>query len=287
MVRQAHHPERSRGILNFQFSKIIILINRVIYYFRIWWIMSKNSFLMVLTQKKVFMVFLLGKVLRFVFFFSFLFFLVKGVNGLAGYNTNQVIFFFLTFMLVDVTAQFLFREVYRFRPLVVTGDLDLLLVKPTSTLFRVLMGGADVIDFITIPPLYFIVYYYGRLLNPSVTAVVYYLILLSVSLLIATALHIIVLSFGVITLEVDHLVMIYRDLTTMGRFPVDIYKEPARSLLTYLIPVGIIMTVPAKALMGLISLKAVVIIIFSALLFFYLSLRFWKFALTRYSSASS
>ena len=55
-------------------------------------------------------------------------------------------------MLIDVISQFLFREVYRFRPLVVSGEFDLVLVKPVSSLFRSLAGGADVIDLITIPP---------------------------------------------------------------------------------------------------------------------------------------
>jgi len=40
-------------------------------------------------------------------------------------------------------AQLLFRDVYRFRPKVVSGDFDLILVKPINPLFRVLLGGAD------------------------------------------------------------------------------------------------------------------------------------------------
>jgi ABC-2 type transport system permease protein len=279
------------SISNFQFpikvTSLRKIPKRLPYYFRIWVHMSKNSFLMVLNQKSVLLVFLAGKVLRFMFFVAFLFFLVKGSENLAGYNSTQAIFFFLTFMVVDTTAQFLFREVYKFRSLVVSGDFDLVLVKPVNSLFRVLMGGADVIDLITLPPLFLGVIYVGSLLSPTVFQIFLYLILILTGILISTAFHIIVISFGIITLEVDHTIMIYRDVTNMGRFPVDIYKEPLKSVLTFFIPVAIMMSLPAKALMGLAGLGAVFLAIVISFVFMFVSLRFWNFALKKYSSASS
>lgn len=149
------------------------------------------------------------------------------------------------------------------------------------------MGGADVIDLITIPPLYFAVIYVGHLLSPTPFQVFLYIILILAGLLIATAFHIIVMSLGIITFEVDHTIMIYRDVTNMGRFPTDIYKEPLKSALTYLIPVAIMMSLPAKALMGLASSISVFIALLLAFLFMFSSLRFWNFALKKYSSASS
>jgi hypothetical protein len=103
---------------------------RLMYYFRIWMMMSRNAFLVVLSQKKVLMLFLTGKVIRFIFFTTFIYFLVKGTKTLAGFNVHQVIFFYLTFNLIEVISQFLYREVYRFRHLLVSGDLDLILTKP-------------------------------------------------------------------------------------------------------------------------------------------------------------
>jgi ABC-2 type transport system permease protein len=199
----------------------------------------------------------------------------------------QTIFFFLTFNLIDVFAQFLFREVYRFRPLVVSGSFDLVLSKPISPLFRSLMGGADILDLITIPPLIYGIIYIGLALSPTLLHTAFYLLLIINGFLIATAFHIAVLSLGIITLEIDHTIMIFRDLTSLGRFPVDIYKEPLRGVITYLIPVGIMVTLPAKALMGLVSpagvLGSLILGFFSVII----ALKFWNFALTKYSSASS
>lgn len=249
--------------------------------------MSRNSFLAVFNQRAALLIFLIGKLLRFFFFFAFIILLLKGTKSLAGYNLNQTLLFFLTFNLIDTLSQFLFREVYRFRPLVVSGGFDLVLSKPVNALFRSLMGGADVIDLITIIPLSIATFYIAYLLNPSALQSIYYLALLINGLVIASAFHIFVLGMGIVTLEIDHTIMIYRDLTALGRFPIDIYKEPLRGIITFLIPIGIMLAFPAKAIMGLITPAGVIwSIVFGGLLLS-LSFKFWKFALKKYTSASS
>lgn len=249
--------------------------------------MSVNSFSVVLGQKYALIVFLIGKIVRFVFYFLFIFYLLKGTGTLAGYSVNQVIFFFLIFNVIDVVTQFLFRQVYSFRPMIVKGDFDLVLVKPINALFRVLMGGADLIDLITIPPLIVLVIVYIIRLHPSFSSFAIFFVLLINSFVIATAFYIAILALAIITLEIDHAVMIYRDITNLGKVPVDVYKAPLKQFLTYIIPVGVMMTVPGKALMGLTSLWGVIASLLVGGLFMFLALRFWKFALTKYTSASS
>jgi len=262
-------------------------MQRFIYYLRVWWLMSKNSFLMVLAQRLGMVIFLMGKLLRFGFFIFFLIFLVKGTGTLAGYSLNQTVFFFLTFNLIDVLAQFLFREVYRFRPQVVSGSFDLILTKPVNALFRSLMGGVDFIDFITIPPLLVAIYWVGKALDPSSFQVMLYILLLANALIIATAFHIAVISLGIITLEIDHAIMIYRDLVALGRFPIDIYREPLRGVLTYFVPVAIMISLPSKALMGIATPTGVLTSFIIGAVALFAALRFWNFALKYYTSASS
>lgn len=249
--------------------------------------MSRNSFSMVLSQKTAIAFFLTGKIIRFVFFLGFLYILLQGSKSLAGYSINQTIFFFLGFNLVDIISQFLFREAYKFRSKVVSGDFDLIMVKPVNALFTVLMGGADIMDLITLPPLIYAVCYMGSLLHPSLLSVVLFLLLLVNALLISTSFYIAIMALGIITLEIDNTIMLYRDLTSLGRFPIDIIKQPAQGILTYLIPVGIMMTFPAKALMGFMSYQGVLISFAVGFIAIFLSLKFWNFALTKYTSASS
>jgi ABC-2 type transport system permease protein len=86
---------------------------------------------------------------------------------------------------------------------------------------------------------------------------------------------------------VDHIIWIYRDLSSMARMPIDIYAEAIRALLTYVVPVALIFTFPAQGILGLVQSRTVAVILGASLLIYWLSLRLWNFALTRYSSASS
>lgn len=233
-------------------------------------------------------IFLIGKFLRFSVFTIFIVVLVQNTKALAGYGLDQVIFFFLTFNLIDILAQLMFREVYRFRQAVVMGNFDFYLVKPINPLFRALMGGPDLIDFVTLIPLIgAIIYFMNGLQITEPGRILIYLILVGVSLIIALSFHILVLSLAIITTEIDHAIMMYRDVVGMGRFPVDIYKEPLRGFLTFVIPVGLMMTFPAKAILGLLSPYLIIYAVIFALLMFYLSLKIWNWSLKQYSSASS
>lgn len=249
---------------------------------------SKYAFETVLRTPLIFLLFFASKLIRLGLFIMFLSFLFRGTYGLLGYDRDQVIFFFLTFSLIDTTAQLLFREVYRFRSLVVSGNLDMVLIKPFNPLLRVLLGGPDPIDlamWIVISGL--TIWFANYYLHPSAHLWISYIGLVLISLIIATCFHIFVLGLGVITTSVDHLIMIYRDLTSLLRIPVDLYIEPLRFLLTFIIPLGIMFTFPAQALMGLLSTKLITISLIFTICYLFLALKFWNFSLRHYQSASS
>lgn len=257
-------------------------------YFYLWSRLSINSFLVALASRFSALLFLVGKILRFGFFIIFLVALFSHTQLIANYNLTQAIMFFLTFNLIDTATQLFFREVYRFRQLVVSGDFDLVLVKPMNPLFRALAGGADPLDLLMlIPYIAAIIITTTRLGNISLTGVLLYLLLILNGFLIATGFHILVLALAVVTTEIDHAIMIYRDLTSMGRVPVDVYREPLRSIITFVIPVGIMMTFPVKALLGLVTPVFVLTSFIIGTVFLLISVRVWRYALSFYSSASS
>lgn len=262
-------------------------MKRIAYYLKIWWHMNLRNLLPIFANNYTFIVFLIGKIFRFGLFTTFLFFLLKGTNTLVGYSWEQTFIFFLTFNLIDVVSQFLFRGVYKFRSELISGSFDHTLVKPLNPLFKSLLGGADPIDLLTIPPLIVLIWIYGNNILANLVDVLYYVLLVLNGIIIATSFHIVILAFGLITLEVDNMILIYRDLTSLGRFPVDIYKEPVKSLITYFLPVGIMITLPAKALFGIISFGGVFSSLIFGISFLYISNQFWKFALKKYTSASS
>lgn len=257
-------------------------------YIKLWWLMtsmvSQNAF----ASRFGAIVFIFGKILRFTFFLFFLLVILSRTNSIAGYNVWQVIFFYTTFNLVDSLAQFFLREVYRFRSYVISGDFDHILTKPISTLFRILFGGSDALDIpMLLISIILLIFSIDKIGNITPLGVFLYLGLLINGFLIALSFHILVISVGILTAEVDNALWLYRDLTSMGRLPVDIYKDPIKFAITFVIPVGIMMTFPARALFGILSFKLVFLSYAVGLILLYLSLRLWNASLKYYTSASS
>jgi len=256
---------------------------------KIWLMYTLNALQSDLLTTWAGVLFIIGKIVRFLLFFVFLFAILSAAKTLAGYNREQVIFFFLVFMLVDAMVQFLFRGVYHFRSLVVSGDYDLDLLKPLPSFFRPIFGHTDLADFVTLIPLwvYFLWFVFTNHLFTGIGDLILFFLLLFNSLILAFAFHLFICAICVLTTEIDHLVWVYRDLTSMARFPTDIYQKAIQGILTFTIPVVILITVPAKALLGLLSWPWIALAFGISGLFLWGSLKFWRYALSKYSSASS
>lgn len=252
--------------------------------FRIFWLLSTFSAKTAFQHQVGLISFIAGKIMRFIFYFLFIFFLVSKTKILAGYSLQQTIIFFLTFNFIDTMAQLLFREVYRFRPLIVNGEFDTILVKPYHPFIRVLVGGIDIMDAITlIPYLGFLIYFVFQTHIQLVNIFLYSGFLLN-ALFLAAGFHILILAIGILTTEVDNLMWIYRDFTKMLSLPIDIYKEPFRSFLMFAVPIGIMMAVPVKVLFGVLTPNMFIISIIISVVFFSLSLFLWNISLKKYQS---
>ena len=105
--------------------------------------------------------------------------------------------------------------------------------------------------------------------------------------MIATAFHILVAATAIFTTEVDGIIWLYRDLSGLARFPVSMYIEPLKLALFFLVPVGMMVTIPAEVLINVQPTYSIAVALAIGTGFFAFSLYFWKFALRHYSSASS
>ena len=265
------------------------MVPMVVRLIKIWLMVSSRATQAQLLTNWSGLLFTLGKIARFLLFYVFLFTVLSSAQILAGYKREQVIFFFLVFNIVDITIQSFYRGVYHFRPLVVSGDYDLELLKPLPSFFRPIFGWADVLDAITLVPLwgYFLWFIFNQQLFAGFGDLILFFVLLINALVLAFAFHLFVCAVCVLTTEIDHLVWVYRDLTNMARFPTDIYQKGIQYVLTFTIPVVILITVPAKALLGLLSWQWIALAFIISGVFLWGSLKFWRYALRQYSSASS
>lgn len=251
----------------------------------IFWLFALFSLKVTFRHPAGVVLFTLGKIIRFAMFFLFVLIMVYSTKVLVGYTPEQTIIFYLTYNIIDSIAQLMFREVYRFRQLVISGEFDTVLVKPYHPFLKILVGGIDILDaIISILYIGIAIYFIIHLPTFSITHLFLYIALIINALIIATSFHIGVLALGILTTEVDHAIMIYRDMTRLGTFPIDIYKQPIRFIFTFVIPIGIMISIPVKSLLNLLSIQLYIISFAFSLVTLFASLKLWDYALKKYQS---
>jgi ABC-2 type transport system permease protein len=80
---------------------------------------------------------------------------------------------------------------------------------------------------------------------------------------------------------------LFEGIYQTGRWPIGIYPVWLRYSMTYLVPIGFAITVPAQALTGRLGWATVVVLIGFAVALATFTRWFWRFGLTRYSGASA
>jgi ABC-2 type transport system permease protein len=232
--------------------------------------------------------FLLGKMIRLLFFFAFMAAVFNHVETVAGYSLVETALFFMTFNLVDMTAQILFRAVYGARRTVNEGDFDFYLVQPCSPLFRMTCSTVDFLDIVTIIPVIFMTgAVFARLPPMPWERYAAYFFLLANGVALIYAIHVLVAALAVRTQELESAIWIYRDVMFMGKFPVDVYAPAVRWALTLGIPIAVMTTFPAKALLGRLSQSWMVYAFGLTAAALPLSYLFWKDSVAQYTSSSS
>ncbi len=262
-------------------------MKRLAIYWHIWHTIAAYTLQETFLNRWTNLLFFTGKGIRYGMSLFFLFLLQKNLNGFAGYSSDQVIVFFLTYQFMDTLAQVFFRGVYLFSWQVRSGELDFYLSKPLNPLFRILTGKPDMIDAcFLLPSTAISLWILSRLhLHITPASIAIYCALLLNSFLIAMAFHIFVICLGVLTTEVDNAIMLYRDTTALSRFPIDMYREPLRTVLYFVFPIGLMNTIPAQILMNTQPSYTILTTCVIGITFFLFSLLAWKESIKRYTSA--
>lgn len=259
-------------------------------YLRVWQQLIRLSFSSYLSNRIDSLSYFVGKVVRLGFFLILIKAIFNHTRDLAGYNEAEITIFMLTYYLIDVLGQALFRSAYLFYQDIRTGNFDFLLSRPVSPLFVSLTRMADILDAIFLLPIIGLIAYYlaGVLpvgIEPS--NILLYCALIAVSMIIVVGIHILSVSISARTAEGENFIWLYRESMSLGRLPAEIFPPFLQFVFTYAMPVIMVISWPVKALLGKLAWPSLLVFLTYAGLFFGLSLLFWQNSLKKYSSASS
>src|SRR5262249_22502335 len=122
---------------------------------------------------------------------------------------------------------------------------------------------------------------------PSLGSIALAAVLLAVSIAVLYTLWILVVSASFWVVRLDNLSYFLNSLFDFGRWPVSIFKGIYRLFFTLVIPLALMTTYPAEALLGRLSSSTAVMALLGAVAFTAFGRVVWTRALGRYTSASS
>jgi ABC-2 type transport system permease protein len=223
-------------------------------------------------------------------FFSIIF---GNVNRIGDWTKWEVVLLIGTHqMIAQLFQAFFFVNVANIPELVRTGKLDSLLVLPVDSQFAVstkqfgldsvvnaALGGAVVC---------FSLSKLGVVPNPM--AILLYIVALGFGIAVhySIMLSLAAVSFWIV--RAQGLVYGYFNFLNIARYPDTIFPWLFRLIFGWIIPVVIIANIPARLLinsLGLHPVRLMAQLVIASTIIFCLSRAFWRFALRRYSSASS
>ncbi len=259
------------------------------FYLRIIWTNFWLSFKEGFTNPLSALLFISGKLLRFVFFLLFFFFIFKKVKLIAGYTFNDLLFYYLVFVLVDSISQFLGRGAYFFDSLVINGNLDKTFLYPVNDIFINLFSYLDPLDLITIPFFltYFLYFIHHSYYWPSLSRLLAFSLSFLLSIAATLAIYLLSMALGLTTPLTGELLWIWRNTSKLGRLPVNIYPRFISYLLFSLLPVGIIINGPVLIWQARIGWWEWFLFTIFEVSFILIAISSWYQALKHYQSASS
>lgn len=258
-------------------------------YFRIWKRFTLIAFSNTLSSSIDATGFFLGKIIRYAFFVVMIYSLFHFSNSLGGYGKYGVLFIFSTFHVVDISTQIFFRGLYDLPEQVQKGNIDFALVKPMNPLFFALFRYADILDILFMIPILGVLIFSITKMNitPTFENVSLYVVLLFFGILISTAFHILAAAFTLFFSENRGIIWLYRETTTFPRFPQEIFNGIVSTIFTYVIPVFIMFSYPARVFLGTLTPQRTALAIIYSIIFFSFSIFLWKLSLKKYTSPSS
>lgn len=266
------------------------MFNKLKSYQRVWFKLTVQQFQSQISNARTAAIlFIFAKLFRLGTAFLMVYLVVGRAKLITGYNLEQAILILAIFNFGSTLVQLFMRGIYMFRQKVIDGTFDFYLINPLSELFYGLFSFTDPMDLLLIIPYGGIVFWAWQNTAYPITlvAILLLIIALTIVFVMAIAWHIFIMSIGVRYLEVDNTIMLYRDVERLAAFPVVIYGKIGSGILTYLLPFGLMATLPANYIFGLFNPINLVFFAVLALIQLKLALWYWKLSLRTYSSTSS
>ncbi len=217
-------------------------------------------------------------------------------NSVAGWTAPEMFVLFGTYTIMRGISNVLFYKNLSQIPLYIRkGTMDWILTKPVNSQFYVSLRYLEFEDIGASVGGSFVIAYGLANLHlahpPTAPTIFAFVVMLAASTTLFYSLTMLLMTLAFWLVRLDNLMVLSDTVFQIARTPIDIFGAfgpVPRFVLTYIIPLGIIATLPVKVLTGHFApLAGAAVSIIVAGVFFCATIVFWNHATRSYSSASS
>ena len=169
------------------------------------------------------------------------------------------------------------------------GTLDFVLIKPADAQLLVSFSKLEpwrVMDLLGAGAIFgYAFHQMGRL--PSASHVLLAALMLCAAVLVLYSIAILVVSIAFIAVRVDNLLYLFQSVFDVARWPSSVFRGVLSMLFTFVLPLALMTTYPALALLGKLTLQTLLGAAAGSLAFATIARAIWIASIRRYTSASS
>ncbi|MFT3767352.1 MAG: ABC-2 family transporter protein [Minicystis sp.] len=169
------------------------------------------------------------------------------------------------------------------------GTLDFVLLKPADAQFLVSTTRFEIWKVVDVIAAVGILAWAFHLLGrvPTVGAALLSVALLGCATIVLYSVWILVVAAAFWVVRLDNLAYLFGSIFDFSRWPVTIFKGGWRIVFTFVIPLGLMTTYPAEALLGTLAWRTAIFSALGSLAFAAVARAVWTRAIAAYTSASS
>ena len=258
-------------------------------YFRIYWQLIKINFAEHLAYRAHFINNVISTVCWAIFQIVWISLLTYKNQSAFGWRKEELIILTITFVIISgIQHCFISKNFGEMSRVIDHGLLDSFLLKPVDSQFLL---SLTIVNFAGLFRFFFGVVALIVALNrfnihPSFLNVISYISLMVFGLMSIYSIWYILSTIIIWFPQLDNLVDFLYDLTGISRYPKEMILKTNNYFLFFLLPITIIGATPTRFLFNKILAGDVLLLLVSSIGLFFISRRFWKFALHFYTSAS-
>lgn len=266
------------------------MVDNLVYYLKLISLIFHNSLIKELTFRFNMIIRVLTDITWYLVNIMFFQIIYLNSNTILGWNSWEIVLFLGTMFIIDsLHMSFFYFNTFKIPNYIRTGLMDSFLLKPVNTRFLISLRNVNFSSLINAVFGILVVLISLKKLNIilNLLNVFIYILLIINGVIIMYSLLFIGATMSIYFIRTEGLMNTFFEIFQLGMKPDIIYEGIVKLIITYIIPVLVIVNFPVKLILNRLSISDLIWGFGVTILLMTISHVFWKVSLKKYTSTTS